>query len=452
MKINNLTKLLFIGILGLLLAAGCAKNGSNGATGTAGQQGAQGTQGTTGPALPSVTWVMPIPGATGVYMDSVIKVGFSNPMISSTIDTSTFVVSTGGVNVTGTAFFSPNLPLNQFGSYTATLTTGIKDTAGNPITPAFTWTFEAGGSSTPSRLYVPDYSAEQITIFNNAGSATGNIVPDRIIGGGSFNGPQYMWLDKAADRIYMTNNDASNILVFNNANTIDGGAIVPDRTISSPGFSGPQGIWLDSSTDQIYMADAGASAVYIFSNASTLNGSVSPTRTLSGANTTFNLPVGVWLDTVHDELYVSNFDANAVLVFTDASTANGNVAPARTISGVNTNLNGPQGIWLDSTSDTLYAANSNGASILVFDNASKINGDIAPSRTISGSNTTLSFPTGVWVDASTDRLYIADEGAGTILVFNNASTVNGNVAPSRTIGGSNTTLSAPKTIWLDMNP
>ncbi len=454
MKKNNLKKLLFTGILGLLLAAGCAKNGSNGATGPAGTQG---TQGTTGPTLPSVTWVMPIPGATDIFMDSVVKVGFSNPMSPTTINSSTFMVSTGGVNVTGTvsynsgsqtAFFSPNLPLSAFGSYTATLTTGIKDTAGNPLT-TYSWTFVAGGSSTPSRLYVGNAnSPHNILVFNNATTANGNLVPDRTITSGSFAWPWRIWLDKASDRIYVTDDSTGHLLVFSNASTIN--AATPIQDISSTLFTAPSGIWLDTANNRLYMGDANADAIYVFNNISTLNGTVTPDRIIWGANTTLNYPQFLWLDEQTDSLYVTNFSGHSILVFTSASTINGNIAPSRTITG--STITGPTGIWLDTSSDRLYITDSGAHALQVFNNANSISGAVTANRLIYGASTTFNTPYGIWFDAATDRIYVADFLNLSVDIFNSASTINGDIAPSRIIKGANTGFNYPESLWLDMNP
>jgi hypothetical protein len=455
MKKNNITKLIFICILGLLLAAGCSgKNGSTGKTGTTGNQGLQGSE---GPADPTVSWVMPVQGATGVYTDSVMKVGFSKPMDSSTINASTFSVSTGGIPVTGsvsynsgsqTAFFDPNVPLYQFGFYTATLTTGIKDTMGNPLAASYTWMFLAGGSSTPSILYVGNPGTPSILVFNNAGSVNGNVFPDRTITSGSLSWPWRMWLDKATDRLYIAT-DNSSILVFNSASTING-AVTPSRTITGTLFTATSGIWLDSANDRLYMADSSSSAIYVFNNISTLNGTVTPDRIVFGANTTINGPRFLWLDTLTDRLYVANYSNDSILVFNSASTINGDVVPSRAITG--STITNPAGIWIDASSDRMYVADSGGSALLVFNNASTINGAVTPDRIVYGSNTTFASPYALWLDTANDRIYVSDYSNGSVDVFNSASTINGNIAPSRSIAGANTGFTNPEPIWLDMNP
>jgi len=50
-------------------------------------------------------------------------------------------------------------------------------------------------------------------------------------------------------------------------------------------------------------------------------------------------PEGIAVDTVNNEMFVANENSLSVTVY--ARTANGNVAPLRTLSGAATGLNGP---------------------------------------------------------------------------------------------------------------
>jgi len=92
------------------------------------------------------------------------------------------------------------------------------------------------------------------------------------------------------------------------------------------------------------------------------------------------------------KLYVSNFGANSIVRFDNAFTANGNVTPAATITGSNTTLNGPGFITLDTAADRLYIADTSDFSVLVYDNISTRNGNVAPQRIIAGVQTNLLTP------------------------------------------------------------
>jgi hypothetical protein len=131
----------------------------------------------------------------------------------------------------------------------------------------------------------------------------------------------------------------------------------------------------------------------------------------------------------HGQLYVST--SNSILRFSDAENAAGNVAPAGVIRGADTQLSAPQHIFMDIADDRLYVANQGGSSVLVFDKVSTLNGDVSPTRVISGSSTLLSAPFDVAVDLANNLLYVAD--GISILVFAGASTVNGDAPPVRNV-------------------
>jgi hypothetical protein len=97
---------------------------------------------------------------------------------------------------------------------------------------------------------------------------------------------------------------------------------------------------------ELFVADAGvgANASRVYSR--TANGDIAPTRTISGASTGLDFPTGLALDLTNNELFVANPNANSITVY--SRTANGDIAPTRTISGASTGLNTPTGLALDS--------------------------------------------------------------------------------------------------------
>lgn len=129
----------------LLLTALTASCGGGGGSGG-------GSGGTT---APTVVAVFPSNGAGNVANNVTISAGFSTPMNAATLTPDTFkLVGTapvaGAVNYTGlTATFTPNADLTA-GTYTATITTGAKDVAGNPLAAAYTWSFTTGPSADTS--------------------------------------------------------------------------------------------------------------------------------------------------------------------------------------------------------------------------------------------------------------------------------------------------------------
>jgi hypothetical protein len=96
---------------------------------------------------PNVDSTNPANNANGIGVGDVITATFSEPMNGSTIDTNTFTLDNG---VTGTvtydansttARFTPSSKLDYDTTYTATITAGVEDLAGNPMLADYTWSF-----------------------------------------------------------------------------------------------------------------------------------------------------------------------------------------------------------------------------------------------------------------------------------------------------------------------
>ncbi len=106
----------------------------------------------------------------------------------------------------------------------------------------------------------------------------------------------------------------------------------------------------------------------------------------TGSTAGLSAPAGIALD-VAGRLYVANWCANSITVYSAGAT--GNASPVTTIGGSNAGLDHPLGIALD-TAGRLYVANSFGNSITVY--AAGATGNVSPVATIAGSNTGLSGP------------------------------------------------------------
>src|SRR5205823_11422262 len=89
-------------------------------------------------------------------------------------------------------------------------------------------------------------------------------------------------------------------------------------------------------------------------------------------------------------------------------TARGDTAPTQNITGPNTQLNWPSGLFVDSERGELYVANDGANTVLVF--AASANGDAAPLRVLKGPKTQMSYPSSVFVDMKNDELWVANFG------------------------------------------
>jgi hypothetical protein len=98
---------------------------------------------------PTVTAVTPAAGANGIAIGTTITVTFSEPIDPASLTAATFTVVgpagpvTGAVAAAGAvATFTPEAPLTELSSgYTATVTTGVRDTAGNALAADHAWQF-----------------------------------------------------------------------------------------------------------------------------------------------------------------------------------------------------------------------------------------------------------------------------------------------------------------------
>jgi hypothetical protein len=97
---------------------------------------------------PTVLSVSPLNLSKNAAANSTVTATFSETMDGGTVTAATFFLHKGQTPVTGTvtlsnnqAVFVPQAPLSQGTTYTATLTTGLKDLAGNPLGGNYQWSF-----------------------------------------------------------------------------------------------------------------------------------------------------------------------------------------------------------------------------------------------------------------------------------------------------------------------
>ena len=123
---------------------------------------------------PTVISTDPANAATGVAITKVIAANFSEAMNPTTINTTTFLLMQGTTPVAGsvtysgiTARFTPNANLIPNIVYTATITTGAKDVAGNALATNYSWTF-----TTTNTAFIPPFLGS-IALFGAFGGSAG---------------------------------------------------------------------------------------------------------------------------------------------------------------------------------------------------------------------------------------------------------------------------------------
>jgi hypothetical protein len=172
------------------------------------------------------------------------------------------------------------------------------------------------------------------------------------------------------------------------------------------------------------------------------NGGEAPVKVLAGAATGLNNPRGIAVEP-SGATFAVNYNASPQSMSAYAGDwQNGDTAPSKTLAGISTGLADPQDVAIDSSGRT-YTANLNGdVTVHAADWAA---GNTAPIRSIPtrGANTGLIDPQGI--DATDDgTIYVTQtlrDGSfpptrfGQVRVF--SPTASGDVAPIRTISGSN---------------
>jgi len=106
------------------------------------------------PNAPKVSATSPADNATGIARNNLVTVSFSTAMNPATVNASTFMIKQGATAVAGTvsyagttATFTPDIILSAGLVYSATITTGIKDLAGNALSSNTVWNFTTGGTT-----------------------------------------------------------------------------------------------------------------------------------------------------------------------------------------------------------------------------------------------------------------------------------------------------------------
>ncbi len=239
---------------------------------------------------------------------------------------------------------------------------------------------------------------DRIVVFND--DAHGDIKPKRRL-----YVPHQAWglsLNPAADQFAISVQQLSMVAIYRREAE---GLEAPLRIIEGPdtGLADPHGIHWDAKHHELVVANHGNSSV-IASYSAYDAGVSSRAQSVGG-----------------------HFLPPSLTVFQD--TAETNAKPLRTIQGQHTRLNWPMGIDVDTEHNEIAVADNGDNSILIFRRSAS--GDAAPVRIIRGPGTGIVSPMGVAIDVKNDEIWVANYGDHTAAVY--SRTANGNVTPKRII-------------------
>lgn len=283
--------------------------------------------------------------------------------------------------------------------------------------------------------------------FNSADAISGSVSPTAAVEGpntGQVHGVVGLQMahDTANDRLWFTSGEKTSLpsllaglARLDSMSTRTGNAVVNGSIAGgNTQIVAPNGVAVDAGRDVVYVLDT-SNGLIIFKNVSVSTGNRAPDAVIDGPTANFDTPLGAFIDTTNDRLYVGGGDITIdVKIYDNASTlTSGDVAPTRRIVGANTTFLQPRSVFVDVGRNLLYVGDPLSSAICVFANASTVNGNTAPTRRIVGANTTLGGFFDMTVHTIRDEIYVANEDVPSILVFSAASTTNGNVAPARVV-------------------
>ena len=309
---------------------------------------------------------------------------------------------------------------------------GFSDSANGNVAPVRVLGGPTTGLKTPvggvyepveNVIYVADFYGTAIRVFY--ANAYGDAAPARVVG------PSYTGQARSA-AVDVVHNE---LLAFTGGccyAAFDRGAIGDvffKRYVQWGGLSGsvtqqnsPGSLVYMAATDEVAETDADSASPYtpkllVFNR--TDSGNTAPKRVLQGANTQFGSSAGgLTYDAASRRLYVGAYTTNVdlsrsarVLVFDDS--ANGDVAPVRSIAGAATGLELSAtsyigGLAIDPEHQHLIVSVSDynaaaGNKLLVF--AQGASGNTAPLQTISGASTGLPKSIGAPIWVSSERIF-----------------------------------------------
>jgi hypothetical protein len=241
-------------------------------------------------------------------------------------------------------------------------------------------------------VYVSDFYGQMIRVYKQ--NADGNVAPLRTLKAPILGQPRQTVVDTDHDELISI---VSNCCLAVFPRTASGNMTSPSRFVQWGGLTSsvtrldnPVSLARRESTDELIVADydAATSGGLIVFFDRLASGNAAPTRTIEGASTKLGrAAISVAYDDVHDELFVAALEQDTFRIVTFPGTASGNLAPSRTIEGINTTLNGTTSIAYDAAHDLIYVTqgyNTYPVNVLAFPRTSS--GNVSPLRTITSTS------------------------------------------------------------------
>ena len=425
---------------------------------------------TTGATLdttkPTVTFTNPADSAGSVPINQRIIAMFSKEMSPGSLSTATFVVTKpGGAAIIGTvayasesAIFRSTYGLKPNTHYIATITTGAKDIAGNPLASNYVWSFDTGPNADTVNPTVtstnPDSNATLVPIDQKVNATFSKVMNYSTIttgdflltwSGGQVVGTVSYFYDATNNVTIATFAPAANLLIntlytatiTNEAQDLSGNTLAGNEPsgdyvwqFMTGTTTGQATVDLGAATDFAVLAAAGVSNT---STPTTITGDLGlwPGTSLTG------FPPGIVNGTMHvNDPAAQAAEAALTIAYNDAAgrvgaftPAVGNIGglvftPGLYRSGTSTEISGGGNLTLDAQGDP--------NAVFIFQIASTLNTSSGFGITLAnGAKSSQIF----WEVGSSATIGTGSHFAGNILANTSISLVSGAVLDGRALAG-----------------
>jgi DNA-binding beta-propeller fold protein YncE len=268
-----------------------------------------------------------------------------------------------------------------------------------------------------NQIYVANFLSGNVTVIDGATNATTTVTDPNA----AAIEPVAVAVNPMTNKIYVANNnlDGFSNTTAGNVTVIDG-ATNSTTTITDPNAITPVAVAVNPITNKIYVANLG--------NGGSNHGNVTLIDGASNSTTTIAIdpnllgPQAVAVDQTRNKIYVANANDSVLSGIGGVTVIDGTTDAISTVRDPNAMF--PQAVAVDSVTNTIYVANqgcfppadpcTNPGSTTVINRATN---SVATVIDPNARN-----PTGLTLDPSTDKTYVANVGSGNVTVIDGGAT------------------------------
>lgn len=252
-----------------------------------------------------------------------------------------------------------------------------------------------------------------VTVIDGATNSTTTVADPNA------NAPAYVAVNSVTNKIYVAN-------VFSGNVTVIDGATNSTTTVTDPNAAGlvPAAVAVNAVTNKIYVANnsrAGPNP----GSVTVIDGATNSTTTITDPNAVTSVAVAV--NPVTNKIYVANEGDYPGPNHGNVTVIDGATNSTTTIA-IDPNALAPQSVAVDQTSNKIYVAAANDSALTGIGGVTVIDGTTNSISTVKDPN--AMFPQAVIVDSVTNTIYVANQGCflddacinrGSVTVINGAT-------------------------------